>query len=88
MPLRTDPDLADLLGSFAPPICDAFAATIRGMDAGAVAQSLSVMPRRPVHAAVPRVVLDGALRHDSVRDGGRTCADRELLQDSGSKRVF
>ncbi len=44
MPLRTDPDLADLLGNFAPAICGTFAATIRGMDAGAVARG-----RRDAH---------------------------------------
>jgi len=59
MPLRTDPDLADLLGSFAPAICGAFAATIRGMNAGAVAQSLSVMRDDPTE--VLKVSHEGEL---------------------------
>jgi len=68
MPLRTDPDLADLLGSFAPAICGAFAATIRGMDAGAVAQSLSVMRDDPTK--VLKVSHEGELSRWAAFEAG------------------
>ncbi len=68
MPLRTDPDLADLLGSFAPAICGAFAATIRGMDAVAVAQSLSVMRDDPTE--VLKVSHEGELARWAAFEAG------------------
>ncbi len=74
MPLRTDPDLVDLLGSFAPATCGAFAATIRGMDAGAVAQSLSVMRDDPTE--VLKVSHEGELsRWAALEAGGPLAPD-------------
>jgi len=74
MPLRTDPDLADLLGSLAPATCAAFAATVRDMDAGAVAQSLSVMRDDPTE--VLKVSHEGELsRWAAFEAGGPLAAD-------------
>jgi len=68
MPLKTDPGLAELLGSFAPVICGGFAATIRGMDAGAVAQSLRVMRDDPTE--VLKVSHEGELSRWAAFEAG------------------